>query len=199
MATSSINSITLSPDLSTLFLIDNGRAIPFDLNHKNGIVIGTLDGQLTVATALPNILTPLPDKEGEDPELPNPHKKEPIFVDDSIERLAARPRLLRLSAVKSQWTLMFIKEKAVISIIGASDIDVSIIGASDIDVSIIGASDIDVSLARKPTDTTDDEPKTTDANVQEQSRRPNCQLYSFRIAKQSINIRRVKDTLVILY
>lgn len=44
------NTITLSTDMNTLYLIDDERAIPFDLTGK-GAVIGTLGGQVSVISA----------------------------------------------------------------------------------------------------------------------------------------------------
>ncbi|PHN07698.1 hypothetical protein [Flavilitoribacter nigricans] len=200
------NSITLSPDMSTLYLIDNNRAIPFDLNNKNGIVVGTLDGQLTVATALPVIIPPQDKEDPTTPEIPDddagntggtPDRE---LEESPIRRLAISPRYFKISTLRKQFTLMFNKELGVLSIIGASDIDTSIIGASDIDTSIIGASDIDTSIARNiridpdPEDTTDT-PQEFDA----QGAKANCYIYSFRITKNSINIKRAGGLLIIQY
>lgn len=44
------NTITLSTDMNTLYLIDDERAIPFDLTGK-GAVIGALGGQVSVVSA----------------------------------------------------------------------------------------------------------------------------------------------------
>ena len=177
----SINSIALSPDMSTLFLIDNGRAIYFDLSSRFGIVIGTLDGQLTVATALPDIV-PVED----DPDTPEPPDTPPGGPDDPIERIIPdpRPRTLRLSTQSFKWNFLFvpIKGKEVFSIIGASDIDAS----------IIGASDIDASITTRDAGTDGGAARATEASAQ-------CRIFSFLIANKSINIKREGEQLVINY
>ncbi len=53
-----LNTITLSTDLRTLYLIDDGRLIAYNLEKAQGVVIGTLDGQLAVVSGrrrLPDI------------------------------------------------------------------------------------------------------------------------------------------------
>jgi hypothetical protein len=45
-----LNSISLSSDMKTLYLIDNGRAISFDLTVPQGVIVGLLGDQLVVAT-----------------------------------------------------------------------------------------------------------------------------------------------------
>lgn len=56
------NSICLSSDMNTLFLIDNGRAIAFDLNSPQGILVGVVKGQLVAVTAI----RPLDEQLGAD-------------------------------------------------------------------------------------------------------------------------------------
>lgn len=62
-----LNSISLSSDMKTLYLIDNGRAIPFDLTVPEGVLVGLLGDQLVVATGstlpVPQEV-PLPTVEG---------------------------------------------------------------------------------------------------------------------------------------
>jgi len=59
--TTMLNSISLSSDMNTLYLIDNGRAIPFDLRVPQGVLVGMMGGQLVVATAVaPPVLTDAP-------------------------------------------------------------------------------------------------------------------------------------------
>lgn len=59
--TTMLNSISLSSDMNTLYLIDNGRAIPFDLTVSQGVLVGMMGGQLVVATAVaPPVLTDAP-------------------------------------------------------------------------------------------------------------------------------------------
>lgn len=44
------NSISLSSDLETVFLIEERQVVAFPLLSKNGILIGTLNNQLVAAT-----------------------------------------------------------------------------------------------------------------------------------------------------
>lgn len=219
LAEPSSNVITLSPDMSTLYLIDNNRVISFNINTKFGIDIGTLNGQLTAATALPVIIRPDDEEDTEDPEAPDSDDSEspgPGVEDSPIRRLAERPRHFKISTIRKQFTLMFVKDKGVLSIIGASDIDTSIIGASDIDTSIIGASDIDTSLTRSidpgiigasdidTSLTRGIEPEPAEnADLPEefdtQTSKNQCFIYSFRINNSSINIRKVGTLLIIKY
>ncbi len=46
-----LNSISLSSDQTSVFLIDNGEAIEFPLEEDNGVLIGHMGGQLTTASA----------------------------------------------------------------------------------------------------------------------------------------------------
>jgi hypothetical protein len=172
-----INSITLSPDLNTLFLIDNGRAISFNLKNKNGILVGMLDGQLSVVTAPPVVITPIEDTPDDEPDEPGGG------IDDPIKRLAERPKKLKLPAKKAHWNMLFIHKKGVVSIIGALDIDISIIGALDIDISLRGLDTATAAASR-------------DAPTEEAHK---CRIYSFDISKIPITIRRVGGDLVITY
>jgi len=54
-----MNTITFSPDMSLLYFIDNGRVIPFDLNTPNGVLVTILRGQLAVVSA-PDLGEPEP-------------------------------------------------------------------------------------------------------------------------------------------
>jgi hypothetical protein len=45
-----INTITLSPDMDKLFLIEEKQVLSFALTHKNGILITQAGGQITAAT-----------------------------------------------------------------------------------------------------------------------------------------------------
>ena len=46
------NTIALSTDMSTIYLIDSGRAIPFSLDTIGGLLIGVVGGQLTVVSSI---------------------------------------------------------------------------------------------------------------------------------------------------
>ncbi len=93
-----VNSITVSSDMSTLFLIDNGRSIDFPFNNPRGVLIGSLKGQLSVATAI-----------------------EPPTSEEM-----ASGKTLKLPTEKAQWTMIYHIDTGVLGIIGAADIDVAI-------------------------------------------------------------------------
>lgn len=93
-----VNSITLSSDMSTLYLIDNGRSIDFPFNNPRGVLIGSLKGQLSVATAI-----------------------EPPTSEEMAEA-----KTLKLPTEKAQWTMFYHFDNGVLGIIGAADIDVAI-------------------------------------------------------------------------
>lgn len=90
-----VNSITVSSDMSTLFLIDNGRSIDFPFNNPRGVLIGSLKGQLSVATAI-----------------------EPPTSEEM-----ASGKTLKLPTEKAQWTMFYHIDTGVLGIIGASDLD----------------------------------------------------------------------------
>lgn len=96
-----LNTLALSSDQETLYLIDNGRAIDFPLNSRNGVVVGTLKGQISVATA----------------------KESPDTGDDTDGDL---PRKIRVTTENSQWSGFYNEENEVFGLIGVSDIDISI-------------------------------------------------------------------------
>lgn len=199
MAQSIVNTITLSPDMSTLYLIDSGRAFPFPLQSKTGVVIGLLDGQLSVVTALPDISIPT------EPGPPTP----PTDDDGPIKRIASRP--LRLSTITYRWTVIFFPDKGVLSIVGATDIDASIVGATDIDASIIGDPNIAVRSAEPAASTDQDIERSipagivgaTDIDASLRSRsvttssRPRCLLFSFSLKNNNIRMRKAGDVLEI--
>ena len=96
--TTMVNSITVSSDMSTLYLIDNGRSIDFPFNNPRGVLIGSLKGQLSVATAI-----------------------EP----PTSEEIAAA-KTIKLPTEKAQWTMFYYIDKETLAIVGASDIDIAI-------------------------------------------------------------------------
>lgn len=96
--TTMVNSITVSSDMSTLYLIDNGRSIDFPFNNPRGILIGSLKGQLSVATAI-----------------------EP----PTSEEIAAA-KTIKLPTEKAQWTMFYNFDNSILGLIGATDIDVAI-------------------------------------------------------------------------
>ena len=95
-----VNTVSLSSDMQSLFLIDEGRAFAFPLDAVKGVYVGTLKGQISAATAL-------------DPA-----------TDESNE--AKKGKTLKLTTTKSQWTLAYYRKSEVLGIIGATDIDSSL-------------------------------------------------------------------------
>lgn len=47
-----VNTISLSSDLNTLYLVDDGRVIPFDLRKPEGVLIGKIHNQIAAATGV---------------------------------------------------------------------------------------------------------------------------------------------------
>lgn len=106
-----LNSISLSSDMKTLYLIDGGRAIAFDLTKPEGVIVGVLGGQLVVASGLG---TPedqqTPDLEG---ELTAGLRAMP---DDGKTTYKLEP--------KSQYTVTYNEDTEVMAVIGVTDITV---------------------------------------------------------------------------
>lgn len=113
IVTTMVNSVTLSSDMTKLYVIDNGRAIVFDLEAKNGVILGTLDGQITAATALP-VIAETGEGGANTPAAAAPRAVKSFKVDTS----------------KGQWTMFFIKDKTTLGVIGAVDIDFGVTGGT---------------------------------------------------------------------
>lgn len=97
---SMVNSITLSTDQDILYLVDDGRCIEFPLKSKNGILVGTIRGQITVATAKATPTT----EEGSD-----------------------APRKIRVATGENMhWTTFYNEDNEVFGLIGLAEIDISI-------------------------------------------------------------------------
>jgi len=90
------NTITLSTDMNTLYLIDDERAIPFDLTGK-GAVIGTLGGQVSVVSASSGKKSFLAGKGQET------RKEFPIK--------------------SNQWTVNYNEDNVALHVVGAIDLD----------------------------------------------------------------------------
>lgn len=105
-----VNTLTLSSDMETLYLIDNGRAIAFPLNIKDGVLIGTLKGQITVATGFK-----MPDENGSSG-----------MATDSTGA-GQRKKVVKLPVKpNSQWTGAYNQANGVLAFIGATEIDFGI-------------------------------------------------------------------------
>ena len=101
--TTVMNSLSINTKMDTLYLIDNGRAIPFDLSNPNGVLVTSIGGQLMIATDIPrqvSIDAPTTDSEG-----------------------GKLPGVMKFKITKnSQWTAVFNENSSVLAIIGVTDI-----------------------------------------------------------------------------
>lgn len=108
-----LNSISLSSDMNTLYLIDNGRAIPFDLTVPQGVLVGLLGEQLVVATA---IALPTPD------DTPDPTVVEGVAADEpGTERRPTEKQTFKVTE-SSQYSLSYNPKKKALGVIGTGDI-----------------------------------------------------------------------------
>ncbi|MBK7869661.1 MAG: hypothetical protein IPJ74_02755 [Saprospiraceae bacterium] len=105
---SMVNTIALSTDMNTIYLIEAGRVIPYSLYSIGGVLIGLIGNQLTVVSAI----EPMPDSG----------------TKTESARAAVIPvvKSLKVSVDKGQWTILFLPKFNRISIMGATDIDSSI-------------------------------------------------------------------------
>ncbi|MCI5083687.1 MAG: hypothetical protein MRY78_18460 [Saprospiraceae bacterium] len=115
-----LNTITLSSDMETLYLVDNNRAIEFPLNVKEGTLIGTLNGQITVVSAIN------PPKEENDPIGTGDNFSSPAGNLAKAKGGVLNPKNVVVSAKKGQWTAFFNGKLRILCLIGFGDIDVSI-------------------------------------------------------------------------
>jgi hypothetical protein len=106
------STITLSPDTEVLYFIDNGRSIPYPL--RAGVILGFVQGQLTVVSALNPV--PDPGKILEKSDTATSRALAPIPVVKSAKVLTD----------KGQWNFLYIRERRALCIIGAIDIDSSL-------------------------------------------------------------------------
>jgi hypothetical protein len=104
--TTMLNSITLSTDMKTLYLIDNGRAIPYDLTVPQGIMVGLLGDQLVVATGLPE-----PEDGGGNEPAGDLNEEKP-----GIDKITLK------ADAKSQFTLSYNSKSKAFGIIGSDDV-----------------------------------------------------------------------------
>ena len=107
--TQTVNTITLSTDMTAVYLIDRGRALTFHLPGEKGVLVGLLKDQLTVVTAA---------------EAPPDVKPEETATLESPS-LEGRKRLI-LPLARNQWTLMYHDPSRSLNVIGATDVDFGI-------------------------------------------------------------------------
>jgi hypothetical protein len=108
------NTITLSADMSTLYLIDGGRAIPYSLDAIGGVLIGEIKGQLTVVSALDPF--PMDDKEIQSFS----------FDQRSVGTPIPTVKSAKIPTSRGQWNFLYLRERKQICVIGAVDIDIAI-------------------------------------------------------------------------
>lgn len=114
----SVNSIAFSSDLSTLYLIDDGRALAFPLDGR-GVQVALVNEQLSVVSTarVINLPEPFPDPTTIEPdkELVRGERASLLKRPDGDEvRLKLDPR--------DQYTAAFNPDSGVIAIIGSTDI-----------------------------------------------------------------------------
>lgn len=119
-----LNTITLSSDMETLYLIDNKRSIEFPLNTKEGILIGTINGQISVVSAIN------PPAEEDDNPIENApsdsNTPKPAALAAPAKKGVINPKMVIISAKKDQWTNFYNGNNRVMGLIGIGDIDISI-------------------------------------------------------------------------
>lgn len=117
-----LNSISLSSDMKTLYLIDNGRAISFDLTVPQGVLVGLLGDQLVVATGS---------------TLPVPQDAPDLGVAGAVEGgEVARTRPVEKkytfkAGENSQYTVSYNGKHKAFGVIGIDDIVISIEGSGE--------------------------------------------------------------------
>lgn len=109
-----VNSITLSTDMATLFLIDNGRAIHFPLTKEKMILLGVMKGQITVATSLP------PDNIVEELE---PASAEVEALSAGVLRRGDGEEVKVPVTPVAQWTVFYNRKTQVLGLIGVTEIN----------------------------------------------------------------------------
>lgn len=119
-----VNTITLSTDMKTLYLIDDGRAIAFDLTNPKGVFIGVLKNQLTVATGtrVPGPSEPHPVGDA----IPLPAANTLMATEATSAASVASDTIKIPITPTSQWSVTFHEEEQVMAIIGITDIDSSL-------------------------------------------------------------------------
>ena len=110
-----VNNICLSTDMNTLYLIDDERAIRFPLNQRSGILIGTLRGQLTAATAFK---LPKPVEEA-DPEMTTGSQSTTLVMSATKNK-----EQVRLSTRRTAWSAVFHPGRMQLSFVGATEVEI---------------------------------------------------------------------------
>lgn len=95
------NTITLSSDMENIILIDDGKACTHNLSHANGLIVGTLRGQIVAGTA------------------------------ESLPEAAEILQTITLSLDTERWTIYYDRPKKTLNVIGATDIDLGLVGDNE--------------------------------------------------------------------
>jgi hypothetical protein len=106
-----VNTITFSTDMNKLYLVDAGRAIEFDLTKENGVLVGTLRGQITVATAFEFSKTEDGPSAGE-------------ATEGAVTMSAQRHLSTKLTTDMTVWSGAYHVKRRIICFIGATEIEV---------------------------------------------------------------------------
>ncbi len=99
---STTNTIAFSSDMDMLFVIDDGKVLPFNLLHPNGVIVGTLRGQVVAGTAVS------------------------VPADNDVQQKVT------ISLQKAHWTVFYRRPVQTLNVIGATDIDLSFTGDTEI-------------------------------------------------------------------
>ena len=124
--TTMLNSISLSSDMKTLYLIDNGRAIPFDLTVPQGVLVGLLGDQLVVATAVNR------PQSGELPVEPDPTAGEEVNVSGGRGPEPVLAKHTFKAGENSQYTVSYNSKNRALGIIGVDDIVIHLEAPEDV-------------------------------------------------------------------
>jgi len=92
------NTITLSSNMDSLILIDEGKAAIHNLSHPNGLIIGTLRGQIVAGTS------------------------------ESLPEATEVVKTITLSLEAERWTIFYDRPGKILNVIGATDIDLGLVG-----------------------------------------------------------------------
>lgn len=107
--TDMLNTLTLSSDRTTIYLIDDGKAHEFDLTTPEGVLIGLLGNQLSIVS-------------GVEPETPPGGLPDPGGIEDDTDQPSNPPRTVTLPFDSStSFNIQFNAAFGALSIIGATD------------------------------------------------------------------------------
>lgn len=107
--------------MTLLYLIDDGRAIPFAMDKRGGVLVTALRGQLTVVSA------PFTDPQPLEKEMElRPEEEADVRSIPAPDTLPPFPQKLSIPVKNNQWTMFFDPDNQVLGIIGVTDIEAGI-------------------------------------------------------------------------